>query len=415
MHSKFVEKSKCRLCASQELTGLLSLGEQHLTGVFPMAEQPCPGGGPLELMLCRTCGLVQLRHSFSPGELYGSHYGYRSSLNRSMVEHLRAKVGALLALRPLVEGDAALDIGSNDGTLLSFYPRGVLLAGMDPSAGKFKEYYRDDIRLVVDFFSADRFAREFGPDVQPKIVTSVAMFYDLEEPQAFVDQIASLLHPLGVWHLEQSYLPSMLATNSYDTICHEHLEYYGLNQVRRMLDKAGLDVLDVSLNPVNGGSFAVTAAHKGVDLPRNQKAVDDLLARERLLGLDTEEPFRAFGARVRAHKDQLLGLLRDLRAQGKTVLGYGASTKGNVLLQYCGLTSELLPAIAEVNPLKFGAVTPGTRIPIVSEEEARAMRPEYFLVFPWHFRDNIVERERAFLASGGKLIFPLPEIRIVSG
>lgn len=415
MQSTFIEKFQCRLCSSPKLAGLFSLGEQCLTGVFPMADQPSPGVGPLDLVLCKECGLVQLRHSFSPGEMYGAHYGYRSSLNRSMVEHLRAKVEALVSLRPLKAGDAVLDIGSNDGTMLSFYPRGLVLAGMDPSAGKFRDNYRDDIRLVVDFFSADRFACEFGQDVRPKIVTSIAMFYDLEEPQAFVNQVASLLHPQGVWHFEQSYLPSMLASNSYDTICHEHLEYYGLRQIIRMLDQAGLAAIDVSLNAVNGGSFTVTAARKDSPLPVNAQAVADLLAEEDRLGIHCEAPFRAFEERVRAHRDGLVHLLRSLRDQGKKVLGYGASTKGNVLMQYCGLTTDLVPAIAEVNSSKFGAVTPGTRIPIISEEEARAMRPDYFLVFPWHFRDNIVERERAFLASGGKLIFPLPEIRIVSG
>lgn len=412
----YIEKSHCRMCGHGPLDSLLSLGDQRLTGVFPLSRETRTGGGPLELALCRECGLVQLRHSFEPTELYGVHYGYRSSLNRSMVEHLRAKVGDLTALRPVGPGDCVLDIGSNDGTTLSFYPEGgPLLVGMDPSADKFRRYYRPDIRLVVDFFSAERFAREFGPGVRPKIVTSIAMFYDLEDPQEFVRQVASILHPQGVWHFEQSYLPSMLDTNSYDTICHEHLEYYGLRQILWMLDRAGLEAVDVRLNAVNGGSFAVTAAHRGSGLPVNRPGVEALIEREAARRLDTVDSYAAFAATVRAHREALPALLRDLKAQGKTVLGYGASTKGNVILQYCGITEDLLPAIAEVNESKFGAFTPGTLIPIVSEAQAKAMRPDYFLVFPWHFRKNIVSRETEFLAGGGRFIFPLPRIEIVSG
>lgn len=410
------EIHSCRLCGGTRLTSLLNLGEQYLTGVFPKDPSVSLSRGPLELVLCGDCGLVQLKHSYSLNEMYGQHYGYRSSLNRSMVEHLGAKVGKLRERYPVGKGDFVLDIGANDGTSLSFYPEnGPVLCGMDPSAEKFRKYYRPDIKLVVDFFSAERFRREFGQDARPKIITSIAMFYDLEEPLQFVRQIKEILHPRGVWHFEQSYLPLMLAANAYDTICHEHLEYYGLRQIEWMMDRTGLEIVDVETNSINGGSFAVTVAHKGAGLSRDEKTIQALLEDEKRLGTDTAQCYECFSDSVRKHRDELLELLRDIKAQGKTVLGYGASTKGNVILQYCGLTSELLPAIAEVNESKFGARTPGSGIPIVSEDEARAMKPDYFLVLPWHFRDNIVEREQQFLASGGKLIFPLPSIEIVSG
>jgi len=236
------EIRSCRLCGDSRLESLLSLGEQRLTGIFPRNPDAPVSKGPLELVLCGECGLVQLRHSFEPGEMYGQDYGYRSSLNRSMVEHLKAKIESLQARHPVGPGDYVLDIGCNDGTSLSFYPQGgPTLCGMDPSAAKFRKYYRPDINLVVDFFSAERFLREFGPQARPKIVTSIAMFYDLEDPQAFVNQIKDILHPQGVWHFEQSYLPLMLEANAYDTICHEHLEYYGLAQIKRMTDAAGLE------------------------------------------------------------------------------------------------------------------------------------------------------------------------------
>lgn len=404
----------CRLCRGEDLRELLHLGEQSLTGVFPRSGEPDPSKGPLTLVQCAACGLVQLRQSYDLGELYGNNYGYRSGLNRSMVEHLGNKVAALRRIVEPGPGDLVLDIGCNDGTTLSFYPAGAArLAGFDPSAEKFRGYYRPDVSLVVDFFSAERFFTEFGDRARARIVTSIAMFYDLENPVEFMRQVAAVLAEDGIWHFEQSYLPLMLETNAYDTVCHEHLEYYGAEQIRRMADEAGLKILSLEKNAVNGGSFAVTAAKIYAPHAGDPEGVAAFLDEERKLGLDGPAPFETFKKRVERHRAKLCGLLAELKSQGRLVLGYGASTKGNVILQYCGVTADLLPAIAEVNEYKFGRVTPGSRIPIVSEAEAKAMKPDYFLVLPWHFRDNILMREREYLKAGGKLLFPLPEIEIV--
>jgi hypothetical protein len=226
-------------------------------------------------------------------------------------------------------------------------------------------------------------------------------------------EVASILDDDGVWHFEQSYLPAMLAANSYDTACHEHLEYYGLRQIKYMADRAGLKILDVKLNDINGGSFAVTVAKAGASYTANAAQVERLLRREDELGLDTLAPYAAFQEAARAHRAELKDLLEKLKSEGRLVIGYGASTKGNVILQYCGITPRLLPCIAEVNAEKFGCFTPGTGIPIVSEAEALAMHPDYLLVLPWHFRRGICEREAAYLGSGGKLIFPMPRIEVV--
>ena len=240
------------------------------------------------------------------------------------------------------------------------------------------------------------------------------MFYDLESPIAFAKQIESILAENGVWHFEQSYMPSMLRLNSYDTICHEHIEYYSLGVVKLILESAGMRLVDVAMNAVNGGSFAVTAARRGNKSVRtNQAVIDWLLEQEDRMGLNTPRPYRDFEERVFRHRDDLTRLIKVLNADGKKVFGYGASTKGNVLLQFCGLTAVDIPVIAEVNQEKFGRVTPGTHIPIVSEQEARALNPDYFLVLPWHFKDGILRREKEYLAGGGKFIFPFPEIEIV--
>lgn len=404
--------SHCRMSGSRHLVPVLDLGEQALTGVFPRQPDAPITRGPLRLLWCPDSGLVQLSHSFDLGEMYGENYGYRSSLNRSMVDHLTQKVRELERSVGLVAGDTVLDIGSNDATSLKAYTTGsIRRIGIDPSGGKFAAHYTDGIELVPDFFSARAF-RATGARAA-RIVTSIAMFYDLEDPVAFAREVESVLAPGGVWHFEQSYLPSMLRMVSYDTVCHEHLEYYSLGVVLRILEAAGLVATDVKMNGINGGSFAVTAMRRG-EAPRGGSAVVAwLLEQEERMGLGTPRPYREFEERVFRHRADLRRLLDALRADGKRVLGYGASTKGNVLLQFCGIGPDLVSCIAEVNSDKFGAFTPGTGIPIVSEAEARAMQPDYFLVLPWHFREGIVKREAEFLARGGRLIFPFPEIEIV--
>jgi hypothetical protein len=403
------------MSGSTNLVPVLDLGTQSLTGVFPRDPEAELTRGPIELVLCPEGGLLQLRHSYDAGEMYGDNYGYRSGLNQSMVAHLAAKAAKLEALVAPGAGDVVLDIGSNDGTLLKSYRDvGQLLGGIDPTAGKFRHFYPSNIRLATEFFSPAAFRELFG-DARAKLVTSIAMFYDLESPLDFMRAISEVLAPDGVWHFEQSYMPSMLETNSYDTICQEHLEYYGLRQIQWMTDRADLEILDVELNRVNGGSFAVTVGKRGSGRPRNDKAIQALLQREEALALDTPEAYRGFRQAVFRHREELPALIRQLRSEGRTVFGYGASTKGNVMLQFCGLTREDLTCIADVNPDKHGSFTPGTRIPIVSEAEARAQKPDYFLVLPWHFRENLVAREQEFLARGGKMIFPLPTIEIVGG
>ena len=402
----------CRICGSSELVRILDLGQQCLTGVFPRDQGTPVTKGPLELVQCAgsggACGLVQLGHTYDPSEMYGANYGYRSSLNRSMVEHLRAKVQSILRRTPLSAGDVVLDIGSNDGTTLSFYPESATLIGIDPSAGHFGKYYRPHIRAVPDFFSEQVFLRT-SAGRRAKIVTSIAMFYDLERPLDFMREVHAILDEGGVWHCEQSYLSSMLEANSYDTICHEHSEYYALASVVWMADRVGFSIVDVELNDTNGGSFAFTATKSAPGATRHAPVVGNLLAKEKATSGPSE--FERFAQNAKRHKVELRALLEKLKREGKRVLGMGASTKGNVILQYCEIGPDLLPFIAEVNEDKFGCFTPGTQIPIVSEEEAIARNPDVLLVLPWHFRDNLVRRAAPLIERGIKLLFPLPQIQ----
>ncbi len=419
MRESYIEIDRCRICGNEDLVSILSLGSQYLTGVFPNKVDRSLTQGPLDLVKCNQleyrdhCGLIQLRQSYNLDEMYGDHYGYRSSLNRSMANHLQALTEKLLTIVSVSAEDVILDIGSNDGTLLSFYPEnGPLLVGMDPTAKRFGQYYKPHIRPIPDYFSADRFKSLYG-ERKAKIVTSIAMFYDLEDPLGFVRQVNEILADDGVWLFEQSYLPSMLSSNAYDTICHEHLEYYALRQIKFMADRVGMKIIDLSLNDVNGGSITVTVSKESAPYPELTYELERLLRIEEKTGLGSFDIYTEFAGRVFEHRERLVELLNNLKSKDQLVLGYGASTKGNVILQFCGLSTDHLSCIAEVNEEKVGCYTPGTNIPIVSESTARQMKPGYFLVLPWHFKNYLLKREEAFLKNGGKMIFPLPEIEVI--
>ena len=405
------EIKRCRICGRPNLLTVLSLNELYLTGVFPRTRGESITKGPLELVWCTDCQLLQLKHSYDPNEMYGENYGYRSGLNAAMIEHLTEKARALVALAGIDAGDVILDIGSNDATLLKAFPEEARRIGIDPTGPKFVEHY-GELELIPEFFSASAVEPALA-GAKPRLITSIAMFYDLESPATFVKDIERILADDGIWHFEQSYMPSMLRTTAYDTICHEHIEFYSFAVVKDLLERCGMKVLEVEMNDTNGGSFAVSAAMANAPYTPNAPVIDWLLRQEASLGLHTPGPFRDFERRIFDHRSQLLELIQAIVRSGKRILGYGASTKGNVLLQFCNITEELLPAIAEVNEDKFGCFTPGTEIPIVSEAEARAMQPDYYLVFPWHFKHAVLQREQDFRARGGKFIFPLPEITIV--
>jgi hypothetical protein len=399
----------CRICGNQRLELVLDLGEQMLTGVFPRERGARLTAGPLRLVKCaggdEVCGLLQLQHSYPLQEMYGENYGYRSGLNASMIAHLGGRVEKIRSLVELRAGDLVVDIGSNDGTTLRAYPAGPELVGIDPTGAKFAAHYPPHIALIPEFFSAAALRARY-PGRRTKVVTSFAMFYDLEDPIAFMREVHSILADDGIWVLEQSYMPTMLETNSYDTVCHEHLEFYGLRQIQWMAERVGFRIVDVELNDTNGGSFAVTVA-RARDGAAPTPEVERVLGSERELGLDTLEPYRAFAGRVEESRRGLRAFIEKARAEGQRVAGLGASTKGNVLLQYCGFGEREIECIGEVNTDKFGRFTPGTDIPIVSEDELFARKPDLLVVLPWHFREFFRKNPRY---QGQRLIFPLPRL-----
>ena len=408
----------CRICGNQDLDSILELGNMALSGVFPKTVEEEVPAGPLTLVKCVEssngdfCGLVQLRETYNPDMMYGQNYGYRSGLNKSMVNHLHNKVKRILGHITLNEDDIVVDIGSNDSTLLQGYPEDkATLVGFDPTGEKFWEYYPDHITLFVDFFNAKTFKDKFG-DKKARIITSIAMFYDLDEPLEFVREVFDILSDDGVWVFEQSYMPFMLEANSFDTICHEHQEYYRLKEIHWMMKKVGFKIVDIEFNQVNGGSFSVTVAKPDSPLQETSDLAR-LLTEEENKGLSTNKPYDDFGARINEFKSSLRQLLDKIHSENGLILGYGASTKGNILLQFVGITSKDIPYMGEVNADKFGSYTPGTLIPIISEDEARKMNPDYFFVFPWHFKDFILEKEKSNAGKSYSLLFPLPSIEII--
>lgn len=410
--SMYTEIESCRVSKKKDLVTFLNLGNQKLTGVFPKPNEELETG-PLELVWSPSSYLVQLKHTFEPTEMYGDNYGYRSGLNNSMIQHLVNKVNYLVELSKLEDGDVVVDIGSNDCTTLKAFPNYVKRIGIDPTIKKFSNYYPEDIPYVADFFSEESY-RSVEKNKKAKLVMSIACFYDLEDPISFVKDIRSILDDNGLWHFEQAYLPSTLRSLSYDTACHEHIEYYSMLSVQNILEQAGMKIVDVTLNDINGGSFAVTACKDtNTSVKVNHPVINWLIDEEYKMGLDTVKPYFEFAQRTYEHRDSLVNLVRSLRADGKSIYGYGASTKGNVLLQWCGFTSDDITAIGEVNSDKFGCVTPGTNIPIVSEEEVKSNNPDYLIVLPWHFKNGIIQREKEYMNSGGKFIFPLPYIQII--
>lgn len=406
----------CRLCKNTTLVTIMDLGEQCIASQFPIIGEVDPPKIPLVLVKCTgkdSCGLIQLQHTANPNELYGNSYGYRSGVNETMKNHLKTIIEEALQYISLEENDTILDIGSNDGTLLislDEFTTNIHRIGMDPTGHQFQEFYPENIQLVPTYFTEASWKQTNA--FPAKLVTTIAMFYDLPDPLQFTQDVKKALHPNGIWIMEQSYLPTMLQLNSFDTICHEHLEYYCLHQIEWLCNKCDLQILDVTFNESNGGSFRVVISHKGASY--SVKNIHTILQKENDLIYHTKTAFEIFIKKCLLQKTRLQIFLRDMVSQGKKVCLYGASTKGNTLLQYYEIDNTIVSCAAERNPIKYGRHTPYTHIPIVSEAEVRLLQPDFMFVLPWHFKSEFLEREKEYLEEKGQFIFPLPQVNVIS-
>jgi len=412
------KRNTCRICGSKSLKKVIDLGSQYLQGSFVKPGKEMPSNRKIDCTLVRcnpeedenACGLLQMEHSVPPEILYYA-YWYRSGTNNTMRDHLKGIADSARELKNK-QNASVLDIGCNDGTLLSYYPDEFEKYGIDPSdvAQEVKI-----AKVVQDIFPSEELF-QLLEGKQLDVITSIAMFYDLESPLDFVKGIKRFLSPNGIWIFEMSYMPRMLELDSYDTICHEHLEYYSLAVLERVCSMAGMKIFKALFNDINGGSIRCYATHNEnstYDVKTNFTFINEIRQREFDLELDTDKPYTSFQKRIEKLKDELYDLLVKFKKKGKKVHIYGASTKGNTILQWCNIDHKLIDYAAERNPDKFGASTLGTNIPIISEEESRAMEPDYYLVLPWHFKEEFLEREKEALEKGTGFIFPLPAIEVV--
>jgi len=413
-----VHRKTCRVCGSSALTKVIDLGEQYLQGSFvkPGKELPPLRKIPTSLLRCdptkdeHACGLLQMAHSVPPEILYAS-YWYRSGTNETMRNHLQ---GIAEEAAGMIDNknSRVLDIGCNDGTLLHYYPERFIKFGIDPS--DIAQEVKGNITVIQDIFPSNELTKK-SQGKQFDIITSIAMFYDLEDPTEFVKNIKRLLSDEGVWIFEMSYMPSMLKLNSYDTICHEHLEYYSLAVLENILKRADMKIIKADLNDINGGSIRCYATHTNNFKFRTDElqGLKALRQEEFDMQLDADKPYKNFQERINVHREELIALLKKLKNEGKKIHVYGASTKGNTILQWCGINNSIIDFAADRNPDKDGAKTLGTDIPIINEEKSRAMKPDYYLVLPWHFKKEFLIREKKTLDNGIGMIFPLPNIEVI--
>tara|TARA_E500000178_G_C17016367_1_gene753175 strand:+ start:316 stop:1533 length:1218 start_codon:yes stop_codon:yes gene_type:complete len=402
--------SSCRICKKKNLKKLFSLGNLCFTGKFPSANQKIKKK-PITLVLCKNCGLVQLGHNFDLKYLYGPDYGYRTGINKTMLNHVKAVVKKLSTKTKLKKSDSVLDIASNDASLLNFYGKNILTFGIDPILNKYKNNYKKINYKINDFFSAKKIRKITNTNF--KIITALSVFYDAKDPNKFIQDVKKILSAEGIFVLEFADLVSILKFKMFDTICHEHLEYYSSSVIIELCKNHSLKVFDIIQNNINGGSKQYFISHQNAKYKTNAIKINKILKEERGLKLNSIYTYKKFIRSIDKSKHQLLEKIRLFNRMGKKIHCYGASTKGNVLLQYYGIDNKLIEYAAERNKLKYNFYTPGSRIKIISEKVSRSLRPDYYLVLPWHFKNEILLRENNIRKKGVKFIFPLPNLQII--
>ena len=400
---------KCRNCKKNSFSLISKIGDQPISSIF-LEKKRYIKNYSLNLFECNYCKLIQLSKIPGLQDMYGSTYGYKTSISGLMVKHLKNKFNRIKKLKILQQNPNILDIGSNDGTFLNFFANDLKkknLIGIDPSANAFTNSYNKKIKVIVNFFNKESIKNYFK-NIKFSVITSFAMFYDVEDPNSFCKNIYKLLDKNGIWVLEFSYFPLLLKNLTYDQICHEHVMYYTLNTFNNIIKKNKLKIIDYSLNEINGGSIEILCSKKNSNIKVMKTKIDKILIEEKKI---SNKDYDKFNLRIQNSKKNLQFFLKNIKK--KEIIGYGASTKGNVILNYCGISNKNIPFICDANPTKIGKFTPGSHIPIISKIKMRKINPKYLLVLIWSFRSEVIEQEKKFIKKGGKLLFPLPDFHIV--
>ena len=409
---KYNKIHRCRLCYSNKLKPLIDFGSICLSSAFPYKNLKYKKIIPMIFGICKNCRSVQLLHNYDLKELYNNDYGYRSGINQSMIDHLTNITNDIKKIIKFKIGDYVLDIASNDATLLKSYKFSKInYVGIDPTINKYKKFYPKNFKTKSTLFSKNKYLN-LSNKQKAKVITSIAMFYDVQNPNEFVSDIKDILSKNGIWVMEMYYLPILLKYNAYDSICHEHITYFSLNQINYLCEKNNLKIFKVSLNSMNCGSIRYFICHRDARFKLDYNSINKCKKLEKIL--DQDSCFYNFKKRIKFLSKKLNLIIKNLNKRKKTIHVYGASTKGNISLQYLKLSVKDISFVADRNPLKWNRKMPGSNIPIISEASSRAKNPDYYLVLPWHFKKGFIKREKKFLAKGGKLIFPLPKIEILS-
>tara|TARA_B110000259_G_scaffold183848_1_gene229787 strand:+ start:1619 stop:2839 length:1221 start_codon:yes stop_codon:yes gene_type:complete len=399
----------CRNCFSKKIYKVFSLGNIYFTGKF-LKRKKNPRKGPINVVMCKNCELVQLGNNFDIKYLYGPDYGYQTGINATMTEHVKKVARVLSKKTKIKRNEMALDIASNDGTLLNFYSKNITTFGMDPLVKKFESNYKKIDYKISDFFSAIKIKKITRKKF--KIITALSVFYDLLNPNKFLNDVNEILDDSGIFLLEFADLASIIKFNMFDTFCHEHLEYYSLKVISKMCKKNDLRIFDIKTNSINGGSIQLFICKKSANYKNNNTPINRAFSFERKLKLHKKETYIKFFKKIKKIKKQTFNFIQKAKNKNKTIHCYGASTKGNVLLQYFKLNNKMISHVAERNPKKYNLYTPGSRIQIISESQSRKMLPDYYLVLPWHFKKEILIREKKTIKNGSKFIFPLPKFTV---
>tara|TARA_B110000977_G_scaffold175638_1_gene230544 strand:- start:25320 stop:26561 length:1242 start_codon:yes stop_codon:yes gene_type:complete len=404
---------KCRNCNNNNFLELFSLGKIAFTGKFTNNYKTQIPKDFINLILCTKCKLVQIDRNFNSRYLYGKDYGYRSGINATMSDHLKKIANKLKIITKLKRGDAVLDIASNDGTLLNNYPKNIISIGVDPIIEKLSKFYNKEHIKIGDFFSARKIF-QLKIKKKFKIITAISVFYDLKKPNSFLRDVNKIIDTKnGIFLLEHADLCSIIKNNLFDTICHEHLTYYSSKIIINMAIKNNFKIIDIERNEINGGSTRFYFAHKESIYKEKKEKISRALDFEKKFKLERSQTFTKFYKKILKLKTSLNFLIDKIKKNKKIIHGYGASTKGNVLLQFYGIGSGEIKYIADRNIKKNNHYTPGTRIKIINEKKSRSLKPDYYLVLPWHFKKEILDREKKLLKKNTNFIFPLPQLRVI--
>ncbi len=397
---------RCKNCKSKKLKKIIFLGKQPISSHFYSKKKINLRKYSLDLYKCLNCKLIQFKSLPKLDDMYGLNYGYRTSLSPLMINHMKKKY---LKLKKIVKSKSnILDIGCNDGTFLNFFSKqkNIKLFGIDPSAAKFKKYHNKKNHLIIDYFSKKKINDKYN-NITFDLITSFAMFYDIEDPNSFCRDIKNLISKNGRWVLELSYFPLLLENLTYDQICHEHVTYYTLTTFEKIAKKNKLKIIDYELNEINGGSIEIICAKIESKIKPKLNKINLLKKYEAQINFKSYEKFNM---RVENVKENLNLFLQTNKGK---VFGYGASTKGNIVLNHCKIDSKKLPYICDANPYKFGRYTPGTNIKIISKSNMRKKNPKFLLVLIWSFRKEVIKQEKSYLKNGGKLVFHLPMFHVI--